>query len=114
MGRYPDFLACPETLHIAIMTLAGRYFLSIDNLSMGDFYPAQHVISALDKDPAFDRGLTGRRIGDLAPERSIYGECRETACQQPENEAQHPTQFHSKSDAELPIGVGSLVVILKP
>ena len=87
MGGYPDFLACPETLHIAIMTLTGRYFLSIDNLSMGDFYSPQHVISALDKDPAFDCGFTGRRIGDLAPERSIHGECRETARQQSENEA---------------------------
>jgi len=87
MGRYPDFLACPETFHIAVMTLAGRNFLSIDNLSMGDFYPAQHVISALDKDPAFDLRFIGRRIGDLAAERSIHGECRETIRQQPENEA---------------------------
>ena len=87
MGRYPDFLACLETIHIAIMALAGRYFLSIDDLSMGDFHSAQHVISALDKDPAFHGRFIGRRIGDLAPERSIHGECRETACQQPENEA---------------------------
>ena len=87
MGRYPDFLASLETLHIAIMTLTGRYFLSIDNLSMGDFYPSQHVISALDKDPAFHGRFIGRRIGDLAPERSIHGECRETERQQPENEA---------------------------
>ena len=87
MGRYPDFLACPEAVHIAIMTLAGRYFLCIDNLSVGDFYPAQHVISALHKDPAFDRGLTGRRIGDLAAERSIDGECHGgTIRQQSENE----------------------------
>ena len=87
MGRYPDFLACLETLHIAIMPLAGRYFFSIDNLGMGDFYPSQHVISALDKYPAFDRRFIGRRIGDLAPERSIHGECREPVPQQPENEA---------------------------
>jgi len=86
MGRYPDFLACPETIHIAVMALAGRDFLSIDNLSMGDFYPAQHVISALDKNPALDRGLTGRRIGDLAAERSIDGECHGTIRQQSENE----------------------------
>lgn len=87
MGGYPDFLACPETIHIAIMAIGGRYFVSIDNLSMGHFYPAQHVISALDKDPAFDRRLIDRRIGDLAAERSIHSECRETIRQQPENEA---------------------------
>jgi len=87
MGCYPDFLAGPETLHIAIMTLAGRHFLSIDNLSMGNFYPAQHVISALDKYPAFDRRFIGRRIGDLAAERSIDGECHDgTKRQQSENE----------------------------
>lgn len=87
MGRYPDFLAGPETLHIAIMTLADRHFLSIDNLSVGDFYAAQHVISALDKDPAFDRRFVGRRIGDLAAERSIDGECHGWAIrQQAENE----------------------------
>jgi len=87
MGRNPDFLACPETIHFAIMPLAGRYFLSIDDLSMGDFYPAQHVISALDKDPAFDRRFIGRRIGDLAAERSIDGECHDgTIRQQSENE----------------------------
>ena len=87
MGRNPDFLACPETIYIAIMTLAGRYFLSIDNLSMGNFYPPQHVISALDKDPAFDSRFIGRRIGDLAAERSIDGECHDGAKrQQSENE----------------------------
>jgi hypothetical protein len=87
MGRYPDFLAGPETLHIATMTLAGRYFLSIDNLSVGHFHPAQHAISALDKDPAFDRRFIGRRIGDLAAERSIDGECHDGAKrQQSENE----------------------------
>ena len=86
MGRYPDFLACPETIHIAVMTLAGWNFLSIDDLSMGDFYPAQHVISALDKDPAFDCRFTGRRIGDLAAERSIDGKCHGTVRQQSENE----------------------------
>jgi hypothetical protein len=87
MGGYPDFLAGPETLHIAVMTLTGRYFLSIDNLSMGDFYPPQHVISALDEDPAFDLRFIGRRIGDLATERSIHGECHGTVRQQAENEA---------------------------
>jgi len=86
MCRYPDFLACAETIHIAVMTLAGRYFLFIDDLSMGDFYPAQHVISALDKDPAFDRGFAGRRIGDLAAERSIDSQCHGTVRQQSENE----------------------------
>jgi hypothetical protein len=53
---------------------------------MGDFYPPQHAISALDEDPAFDRRLTGRRIRDLAAERSIDGECRGTVRQQSENE----------------------------
>jgi hypothetical protein len=86
MGRYPDFLACPETIHIAVMAFAGRYFFFIDNLGMGDFYPPQHAISALDEDPAFDRRLTGRRIRDLAAERSIDGECRGTVRQQSENE----------------------------
>lgn len=95
MGRYPDFLACPETIHIAVMTLAGGYFLSIDDLGMGDFHSAQHVISALDKDPAFDRGLTGWRIGDLAAERSIDGECHGTVRQQPKNETQHAVQLHT-------------------
>lgn len=71
VGRYPDFLASPETICIAVMMFAGRYFLSIDNLSMGNFHPAQHAISALDKDPAFDHRLTWRRIGDLAAERPI-------------------------------------------
>lgn len=87
MGRYPDFLPCLEALHIAIMTLAGRYFLSIDDLSMGDFYPSQHVISALDKNPAFGRGFIGWRICDLAAESSIHGECRKAIGHQPENEA---------------------------
>ncbi len=86
MGCNPDFLAGAETIHIAVMALAGRYFLSIDDLSMGDFHPPQHVISALDKDPAFDRGLTGRRIGNLAAERSVDGECRGTERQHSENE----------------------------
>ena len=95
MGRYPDFLACAQTIHIAVMALAGRYFLSIDDFSMGDFHPPQHVISALDKDPAFNRGLTGRRIGDLAAERSIHGECRGAVRQQPENETQHAAQLHT-------------------
>jgi len=94
MGRYPDFLACLETIHIAVMALAGRYFLSIDDLSMGNFHSAQHVISALDKDPAFDRGFTGRRIGDLAAERSIGGECRGTVDEQ-QNKTQHAGQLHT-------------------
>jgi hypothetical protein len=71
MGRYSDFLACPETICVAVMMLAGRYFLAIDNLSMGNFYPAQHAISALDKDPALDHRLIRRGIGDLAAERPI-------------------------------------------
>ena len=79
MGRYPDFLTCLQTFHIAVMALAGRYFLSINDLSMGDFHPAQHMISALDKNPAFDHGLTGGRIGDLAAERSIDRESRGNA-----------------------------------
>jgi hypothetical protein len=87
MGCYPDFLAGPETPHIAIMTLDGRYFLSINDLGVGDFHAAQHVISALDKYPAFDRRFIGRRIGDLAAERSIDGECHDGAKrQQSENE----------------------------
>ncbi|HEV8182523.1 MAG TPA: hypothetical protein VGQ61_09130 [Candidatus Angelobacter sp.] len=87
MGRYPDFLAGPETLHIAIMTLAGRHFLSINDLGMGDFHAAQHVVSALDKDPTFDRRFIVRRIGDLAAERSIDGEYHGGAIrQQTENE----------------------------
>ena len=86
MGRYPDFLARPQTIHIAVMALAGRYFLSINDLSMGDLDPAQHVISALDKNPAFDRGLAGRWIGDLAAESSIDREGRGTVCQQSEKE----------------------------
>lgn len=87
MGCYPDFLAGPETPQIAIMTLAGRYFLSINDLGVGDFHAAQHVIFALDKDPAFDLRFIGRRIGDLAAERSIDGEHHGgTIRQQAENE----------------------------
>ena len=81
MGRYPDFLASLQAINIAVMALAGWYFFSINDLSMGDFYPAKHAISALNKDPAFDRGLTCRGIGDLAAEGSIYGECRGNAGQ---------------------------------
>ena len=71
MGGYPNFLAGPETICFAVIAFAGRYFVSINDLSVGNFHPAQHVISALDKDPAFDRRLTCRGIGDLAKERSI-------------------------------------------
>jgi len=95
MGRYPDFLACPETVHIAIMALAGRYFLSIDDLSMRDFHPAQHVISALHKDPAFDHRFAGRRIGDLAAERSIDSQGHGTVRQQSEDETQQAAQLHT-------------------
>lgn len=75
MGRYPDFLACPEAICFATMALAGRYFLSINDLGVRYFHPAQHVISALDKDPALDRRFTCRGIGNLAEERPVCREC---------------------------------------
>lgn len=71
MGRNSDFLSCPETICIAVMMFAGRYFLAIDNLSMGNFHPAQHAISSLNKDPSLDRRLAWRGIGDLAAECPI-------------------------------------------
>jgi hypothetical protein len=77
------------------MALAGWYFLSINDLGVSNFHAAKHMISALDKDPAFNRWLTGRRIGDLAAKRSIDGEGRGTARQQPENETQHAAQLHT-------------------
>lgn len=107
MGRYPDFLACPETIHIAVMPLAGRYFFSIDDLSMGNFYPPQHAISALDKDPAFDRSLTGRRIGDLAEKSPISRKRGLGPKQDHERQTQHTPKLHPNSDAKLPDGVGS-------
>jgi len=95
MGRYPDFLACLETIHIAMMALAGRYFLSINDLSMGDFHAAQHVISALDKDPAFDHRFARRRIGDLAAERSIGSQGHGTVRKQSEDKTQQAAQLHT-------------------
>jgi hypothetical protein len=77
------------------MAFAGRYFVSINDLGVRNFHAAQHVISALDEDPAFNCWLTGRGIGDLAAERSIDGECRGTKRQQPENETQHAAQLHT-------------------
>ena len=105
MGRYPDLLASPETICFAIMTLAGRHFVSINDLCMGHLHPAQHVISALDKDPAFDRRLTCRGIGNLAKECPVDRGCGGPECQQPKSETQHKAQLHSNCDAELPGGV---------
>ena len=114
MGRYPDFLACLETLCIAVMALAGRYFFSINDLSVGDFHSAQHAISALDENPALDRRLTGWGIGDFATERPVGRGCSGRVSQQPKSETQHPAHLHSNCDAELPSGVLFSVVILKP
>jgi len=106
MGGYPDFLACPETICLAAMALAGRYFFSINDLGVGNFNPAEHVIPALDEDPAFDRRLTCRGISNPAKERPIDRGCGGPVCQQPKCETQHKAQLHSNCDAELPSSVG--------
>lgn len=105
MGSNPDFLACLETTCIAVMPLAGRYLFSVNDLSVGDFHPAQHAISALDEDPALDRRLAWRGIGDLATERPVDRGCGRPVRQQPKSETQYPAQFHTNCDAELPSGV---------
>lgn len=114
MGRYPDFLACLQAICVARMALAGRYFFSIHDLSVGDFHPAQHAISALNKNPALYHRLTRRWIGYLAAEGPIGRRCARCVRQQPKSETQHPAQLHTNCDAELPSGVPFLVVILKP
>jgi len=95
MGGYPDLLACPETICFAVMAFAGRDFVSINDLGVGNFNPAEHVIPALDEDPAFDRRLTCRGIGDLAAERSIHSQGHGTVRQQSEDKTQQAAQLHT-------------------
>ena len=112
-GGYPDFLAWLETISIAGVALAGRYFFSIHDLSVSDFHPAQHAISALDENPALDHRHVGWGIGDFAAEGAIGRRCGGRVRQQSKSETQHPAQLHTNCDAELPSGVPLLVVILK-
>jgi len=80
MGGYPDLLACPETICFAVMAFAGRDFVSINDISVGHFHPAQHVVSALDENPPFDCRLTCRGIGDLAKECPVDRGCGGPEC----------------------------------
>jgi hypothetical protein len=97
------------------MALTRGYFFAIDNLCVRHFHPAQHLVSALNEDPAFNHGFIGRRISDLAAERSIDREGSRSSNQQHKSDTQHPAeQPHIISDAELWDGVLCLVVILEP
>jgi hypothetical protein len=56
VGRDPDFLAWAEAFGIAFMPLAYRYVLAKEDLGMSHFHAAQHIIPALNKNPAGRNG----------------------------------------------------------
>ena len=106
MRGYPDFLAGFETVRIAGTMLAGRHFFAENNFSVRHFNPAQHVVHALNENPAFDHWFIRRRISDFAAKRSIRSRRPWNGQQGPDGKKHHPAeQPHVYSDAELWSGV---------
>lgn len=94
MGCYPDFLAGLETFRIAGLPLARRHFVTENDLRMRHFNPTEHVIHALNKNPAFNCWFVSRWISNHASKGSINGKCRK-ASQQRKSETEHPAQLHN-------------------
>lgn len=113
MSSHPDFLAGFKALRIAGSMLTGRHFFTENDLGMGHFNPAKHVIHAFDENPAFNRRYVSWRIGDFAAKCSIRRKRSREPDHQYKTKTQHPARHHNYCDAKLPGGVPRLVVILK-
>jgi hypothetical protein len=80
---------------------------------MAYLHTAQHIVSALDENPASRRRSIFRRVNHFADESSIRRKGRWNRRQNRKRQTQKPA-FHVYFDAKPPSGVGFLVVILKP
>ncbi|HWF05588.1 MAG TPA: hypothetical protein VHA06_18020 [Candidatus Angelobacter sp.] len=79
MGRNPNFLPRTKALGAAFMALVFgniRNIFTEENFRMGNVHASQHIISALDENPAGCRRSIGGRINHFADESPIRREGR--------------------------------------
>jgi hypothetical protein len=113
VGRNPYFLSRTKAFGCTFVALVYRNVFAKEDFCVTHFHAAQHVVPALDENPAGRNWRICRRINHFADESSIRRKDRWNRKQHRKRQTQHPA-FHIYFDAKPQLDVGLLVVILKP
>jgi hypothetical protein len=105
-GRNPDFLSGAKALCSTFVALAYRHVFAKKNLRMAHIHATQHIVPALNENPAGGSWRVGWRINHLADKSSIRRKGRRNPDQYRERQTQHPA-FHIYLDAGQELGVAS-------